>query len=62
MMSCFNCRMQNLCKHYQHIFDRLEVCTFMEDSSGFINIIGEAIGKRCKYYTEFTEEEKKIRK
>ena len=54
--------MQNLCKHYQRIFDRLEVCTFMEDSSGFINIIGEAIGKRCKYYTEFTEEEKKIRK
>lgn len=58
MKSCFNCRMQHICKHYQRIFDKFELCSFMKDMSGFINSIVNAIGERCKYYTEFTEEEK----
>ena len=61
MKSCFNCKMQNLCKHYQRIFEKFEVYTFIEDVSGFINLIGRAAGERCKYYTEFTGEEKQDR-
>ena len=57
---CDDCdKLQNECKRCQCIIiDRISLQAFMEDISGFISIIAGAIGERCKYYAEFTREEK----
>ena len=64
--SCLrDCRNQNICKHKDRIFGRFELLTFFDnirDTSDFVNIISNAIGERCKYFVEFTPEEREARK
>lgn len=55
--SCFNCKNCNICKHYRYIFDKFEVYQFMNDYQSFINLVGNGIGERCKYYILENREE-----
>ena len=48
--SCFKCKNGKICKHRERIFDRFEFMSWFEDQSGFVNLIAEGLGERCKYY------------
>jgi hypothetical protein len=60
--SCFNCRNQYICKHHERIFKKFEIGFIMIDTSGFVNLIAEGLGCRCKYYSESIDEKKEDRR
>ena len=59
--SCFLCRNQAVCKYKEAIFKDFGSFSWLNKESNVIKAISKTIGYNCKYYNEYTEEEKQDR-